>query len=266
MTNHYQTLGVDRNATPDEIKRAYRKLASQHHPDKGGDKVKFQEIQSAYSILGDDQKRAEYDNPMSRMNGFNFQSNGGGGNFNFESIFDIFGARFQHPQQQQRRAQHAIMTLWITLRDVAQGGHRSISVGTQQGTTTVEIEIPMGINDGDNIQYSGVGPGGVNLLITYRIHPDPKWARQGLTLQTEHTISIWDLILGCETPIKDILGNNYDLVVPAGTQPGTTLRLRGRGLSSRTGESGDLLIKIQARIPTDIPPELLDHINQIRSQ
>ena len=91
MTNHYQTLGVDRNAGPDEIKRAYRKLASQHHPDKGGDKVKFQEIQSAYSILGDDQKRAEDDNPMSRMNGFNFQSNGGGGNFNFESIFDIFG-------------------------------------------------------------------------------------------------------------------------------------------------------------------------------
>jgi molecular chaperone DnaJ len=264
MTDHYQTLGVDRNASPDDIKRAYRRLASQHHPDKGGDKGKFQEIQSAYSVLGDNQKRAAYDNPMSRHNGFNFQSNGG--NFNFESIFDIFGARFQHPHQQQHRAQHAIMTLWITLRDVAQGGHRSISVGTQQGTTTVEIEIPLGINDGDNIQYSGVGPGGVNLLITYRIHPDPKWTRQGLTLQTEHTISIWDLILGCETPIKDILGNNFDLIVPPGTQPGTTLRLRGRGLSSRTGESGDLLIKMQARIPTDISPELLDHINQIRSQ
>ena len=266
MTNHYQTLGVNRDATSDDIKRAYRRLASQHHPDKGGDKVKFQELQSAYAILSDDQKRAEYDNPMSRSNGFNFHTNGAGP-FNFESIFDIFGAKFQNPHQQHhRKAQHAVMTLWITLRDVAQGGNRSISVGTHQGNMTVEIEIPKGINDGDSIQYSGIGPGGIDLVITYRIHPDPKWARQGSTLQTEHTISIWDLILGCEIPIKDILGNNLSLAVPAGTQPGTTLRLRGRGLTPRAGDPGDLLVKVQAQIPSDIPPELLDHITQLRNQ
>ena len=265
MTNHYQTLGVNRDATTDQIKRAYRRLASQHHPDKGGDKAKFQEIQSAYAILGDDQKRAEYNNPMRGNNGFNFQTNGAGP-FNFESIFDIFGAKFQHPHQQQRRAQHAVMTLWITLRDVASGGNRSISVGTHQGTATVEIEIPLGINDGDSVQYSGIGPGGIDLVISYRIHPDPKWTRQGLTLQTEHTISVWDLIIGCETPLKDMLGNNLSLTVPPGTQPGTTLRLRGRGLRSRSGDTGDLLVKVQAQIPTDIPQELLDHITQIHKQ
>ena len=262
--NHYQTLGVDRNATPDEIKRAYRRLASQHHPDKGGDKNKFQEIEAAYRTLSDPQLKAQHDNPNPFGGGFgpgmNSQS------FNFESIFDIFGARFQHPQQQQRRAQHAIMTLWITLRDVAQGGNRSISVGTHQGNMAVEIEIPMGINDGDSVQYTGIGPGGIDLVITYRIHPDPKWARQGLTLQTEHTISVWDLIIGCETPLKDILGNNLSLTVPPGTQPGTVLRLRGRGLRSRSSDIGDLLVKIQAQIPTDIPQELMDHIIQIRNQ
>jgi curved DNA-binding protein len=268
MNNHYQTLGVERGADATKIKQAYRRLASQHHPDKGGDKNKFQEIEQAYRTLSDPQLRAQYDNPPSAFgsNGFGSQTNGPGA-FNFESIFDIFGARFQHPhQQQQRRAQHAVMTLWITLRDVAQGGSRSISVGTHQGTMAVEIEIPLGINDGDSVQYSGIGPGGIDLVITYRIHPDPKWVRQGLTLQAEHTVSIWDLILGCETPIKDILGNTLSLTVQPGTQPGTTLRLRGRGLNPRAGGAGDLLIKLQAQIPNDIPQELLDHIIQIRNQ
>ena len=265
MTNHYQTLGVDQNATPDQIKRAYRRLASQHHPDReGGDKNKFQEIEQAYRTLSDPQLKARHDNPSPFGSGVGQGMNNQ--SFNFESIFDIFGARFQQPHQQQRRAQHAVMTLWITLRDVAQGGNRSISVGTHQGTTTVEITIPSGINDGDSVQYSGIGPGGIDLVITYRIHPDPKWARQGSTLQTEHTVSIWDLIIGCEVPVKDILGNNLSLTVPAGTQPGTTLRLRGRGLTPRGGESGDLLVKIQAQIPTNIPQELLDHIIQIRNQ
>ena len=262
MNNYYQTLGIERGANADEIKRAYRRLASQHHPDKGGDKNKFQEIELAYRTLSDPQTRAQYDNPRSQP-GFGFHT--ANGNFDFESIFDIFGAKFQNPQQ-QRRAQHAVMTLWITLRDVSQGGRRTISVGTHQGTSAVEIEIPLGINDGDSVQYSGVGPGGIDLVINYRIHPDPKWVRQGLTLQTEHSISIWDLILGCETPIKDILGTNLSLTVPAGTQPGTILRLRGRGLASRAGDAGDLLIKIQAQIPNNIPKELLDQINQLRSQ
>ena len=266
MTNHYQTLGVDQNATPDQIKRAYRRLASQHHPDReGGDKNKFQEIEQAYRTLSDPQLKARHDNPSPFGSGVGQGMNNQ--SFNFESIFDIFGARFQHPhQQQQRRAQHAVMTLWVTLRDVAHGGNRTISVGTHQGTTTVEIAIPTGINVGDSVQYSGVGPGGMDLVITYRIHPDPKWVRQGLTLQTEHTISVWDLIVGCETPIKDILGNNLSLTIPPGTQPGTILRLRNRGLASRSSETGDLLVKVQAQIPTDIPQELLDYIIQIRGQ
>lgn len=264
MKNYYEILGVTRESNPDDIKRAYRRLASQHHPDKGGDKHKFQEVEEAYRTLSDPNARARYDNPMSGRGGpgFGFNNNG----FDFETIFDIFGARFQHPHQQQRRAQHAIMTLWITLRDVAQGGRKTVSVGTAQGNSTIEIEIPHGINDGESIQYSGIGPGGMDLVITYRIHQDPKWSRNGLTLQSEETISIWDLISGVDLPMRDILGTNLTLTIPPGTQPGTVLRLRGRGLSSRSGPGGDLLIKVQARIPTDIPQELLDHIDQIRNQ
>jgi DnaJ-class molecular chaperone len=254
MTNYYQTLGVDRNATQDEIKRAYRKLASQHHPDKGGDKAKFQEIEQAYRTLSDPQQRARHDNPQQP---FGNMSGMGGPGFNFESIFDIFGARFQqgvHRPQPQR----AMMTLWITLQDAVIGGRKTVSVGTYQGTQAVEIEIPKGIDDGTNVQYPGIGPGGMDLIVTYRIHQDPKWTRIGDTLQTKHTLSIWDLILGCEIEIRDIFGNVLSLTVPPQTQPGTTLRLRGRGVT----HSGDLLVQIQAQINNDIPDDLLAHIKQ----
>jgi DnaJ-class molecular chaperone len=263
MKNYYETLGVTRESTPDEIKRAYRRLASQHHPDKGGDKIKFQEVEEAYRVLSDPQQRAQHDNPsFGRNPGFAFQANG----FDFDTIFDVFGARFQHPYQQQRRTQHATMTLWVTLKDIAQGGRKAVSVGTAQGTSTIEIEIPAGIEDGNIVQYGGVGPGGMDLLITYKIHPDPRWNRTGLTLQTEETISVWDLILGAEIPVRDILGNNLKLTVQPGTQPGTVLRLKGRGLANRNGQIGDLLIRVQGRIPESIPQELLDHIIQIRGQ
>ncbi len=262
MKNHYETLGVNRTATTDEIKRAYRKLASQHHPDKdSGDKAIFQEIQAAYAVLSDDQKRAVYDNPQSHFSGFGGNQ---GGAFDFDSIFSIFGTRFHHPQQQ--RAQQARMSLWITLEDVALGGKRTISVGTQHGTMAVEIEIPQGINDGDAVQYSGIGPGGVDLIISYRIHPNPRWARQGLNLTTEQVVTIWDLILGCDLPVRDILGNSLSLTIPPSTQPGTTLRLKGRGLPQRNGPTGDLLVRIQARIPDTISPELTDLIKQNHQQ
>jgi len=255
MQNPYQTLGVDRNATADEIKRAYRKLASQHHPDKGGDKTKFQEIQSAYDTLSDHQRRSAFDNPRPQSHSFGFQGNGP---FDFQSVFDIFGARFQQPHQQ--RAQRAQMTLWITLLDVAQAGPKTISVGTHQGTMTVEIEIPAGINDGDTVQYPGIGPGGMDLLITFRVHPNPRWERQGLGLVTDQTVDIWDLILGCEVPITDISNTELSVTLPAGTQPGSLVRLKGRGLRDRSGQIGDLFIRVQARIPTDVPQELTDLI------
>jgi DnaJ-class molecular chaperone len=254
MQNPYQTLGVDRNASPDEIKRAYRRLASKHHPDKGGDKTRFQEIQAAYEAITN--PRPNTQNPFGHTN-----NGGNNGAFDFDHIFNVFGARFQQPHQ--RMQQQARMSLWITLKDAAQGGRRSITVGTAQGTQVVEIEIPAGINDSDSVQYPGIGPGGMDLIISFRIHPDAQWTRQGLDLITEHVLDMWDLILGTELQVRDILGHTLSVNIAAGTQPGTMMRLRGRGITARTGQAGDLLIKIQTRIPTDIPEDL---VKQIRDQ
>jgi len=256
MINYYQTLGVDRDATPDQIKRAYRKLASQHHPDKGGDKNKFQEIEQAYRTLSNPQQRAQHDTPTPF-------GNMGGQGFDFDSIFNVFGARFNQPRQQHQRA---MMTLWITLPDVARGGPKTISVGTHQGTMTVEIEIPPGIDDGASVQYPGIGPGGMDLVITFRIHPNPRWERQGPNLIMDHPVDVWDLITGTEIKVQDILGATLSLTVPVKTQPGTTFRLRERGLAQRSGAVGDLLVRVQARIPDHIPQTIIDAINQTRNQ
>jgi DnaJ-class molecular chaperone len=265
MTDYYQTLGVDRTATPDDIKRAYRRMASQHHPDKGGDKTRFQEIQAAYETLSDPNKRAAHDNPNPFGPGHSFGAGnpfGSPAGFNFESIFDVFGARFH----QQQRRQQAHMTLWVTLTDVALAGKKTISVGTHQGNMTVEIEIPAGINDGDSVQYGGIGPGGMDLVITFRIHSNPKWQRQGANLIVDYELSVWDLILGGDTQVEDILGNRLSLNVPPRTQPGTTFRLRGRGLRQRNAPAGDLLIRVQAVLPEPIPQTIIDAIAQTRSQ
>jgi DnaJ-class molecular chaperone len=262
MTDYYKTLGVSKTASADEIKKAYRKLASQHHPDKdGGNKTKFQEIQAAYSTLSDPQQRANYDNPSPFSNG-GFQGfQGSNGGFDFDTIFNVFGARFQQGGHHQR-PQHARMALWVTLRDIAIGGRKTVSVGTHQGTSTVEIDIPAGIHDGDSVQYPKLGPGGIDLIVQFRIHPDPKWTRNDCHLIGDHMVDFWTLIVGGDITIVDLLGTELSLTIPPHTQPNTIFRLRGRGLANRSGATGDIMIKIQARLPESISPELLDLIKQ----
>ena len=258
MPDYYSILGVNRDAAPDEIKRAYRRLASQHHPDKGGDKNKFQEIEAAYRTLSDPAQRQQYDNPSPFGPGGGFQGPG----FDFQSIFDMFGARFNHGHQQHHFRQQARMSLWITLSDVARGGRRTVSVGTQHGTHAVEIDIPQGIDDGDTVQYGGIGPGGMDLIITFRIHPDPRFQRQGLHVIHETTVSVWQLILGTTVNIRDVQGNQIELAIPAGTQPGTLLRLKGRGLTRQGRGTGDLLVRVANTIPEGIDQDLRELIER----
>jgi len=259
MTDYYAALGVPRTATADDIKRAFRKLASQHHPDKGGDTQKFQAIQQAYATLSDEQKRAEYDNPRPQFSGFQ----GHPGGLNINDIFgQMFGQGFGQQQHQHPRRSHVRMTLWISLLDVATGGKRTVSLGTQAGVSAVEIEIPLGINDGDNVQYEGIGPGGSDLVVQFKVTPDRKWQRDGLNLLQEVRIDIWDLILGGELTIDTLTGKTLSTQVPARTQPGTVLRLKAQGLRDRAGQTGDIMIRVQAQIPENIAPEIIDAIQK----
>lgn len=260
MTDYYATLGVAKNASQDEIKKAFRKLASQHHPDKGGDTGKFQEIQAAYDTLGDTDKRAAYDNPAPQFGGF-----GQGAQFgNMHDIFSqMFGGQSPFGQQHPRR-NHVRMSLWISLLDVARGGKRPVALGTQSGTSTIEIEIPLGIEDGDNVQYQGIAPGGQDLVIQFRVQPDSNFRREGLNLFANQKISVWDMLLGADTEIRNIEGHALTIKIPARTQPGTTLRLRQQGLRDRNGRRGDLMVKITPEFPANIAPEIISAIEQHR--
>lgn len=266
MPDYYSILGVARTATADEIKRAYRRLASQHHPDKGGDTQRFQEIQTAYDVLGDAQKRADYDNPSP----FKTRPDGGwqqAGPFDFNNIFEMFGARFPD-HMQSRPATSARLQLWISLGDVAVGGTRVIAVGTRGGNSNSEINIPPGIEDGDTVRYAAAGPGGVDLVVTFRIRPDPEWTRNGDSVSRDIEVDFWTCILGGEITVPTITGSAVVIVIPASTRSGTVMRVRGHGLPRKNMPThrGDLLIRIQAQLPKNIPQSLIDQIRAIQGQ
>lgn len=251
MTDYYKILGVDRTASADEIKQAYRKLAARHHPDRGGNTAEFQTIQEAYDTLGDANRRQMYDRPQANFHEFNFNTNNG--SFNFDEIFNMFGTRFGHAQ----RRNQIRLNLWISLFDVATGGTRQVAINAGHAASTVEIQIPAGIDDGDTVQYPNLAPGGGDLIITFRIHPDDNWQRQGSTLMRDELISIWTLILGGDIEVTTITGEKLMVSVPPGAQPNSLLRVRGKGLPARTGPRGDMLVRVQARIPANISAELM---------
>lgn len=262
MKDYYRILGVTKQATANEIKQSYRRLASQYHPDKGGDTARFQEIQEAYAVLGDEQKRREYDNPRPQTH-FNFGAGMPGG-MNLDDIFNMFGAGMRQSQMNPR------IQLWITLEDVARGGPRPISLQIGDQAATISIDIPPGISDGDTIRYPRLSPNGQDLIVVYRIKPDGRWQREGRDVTTEKQVSILDLILGTEIPIDDLAGATLMLKIPPGTQPGSLLRMRGRGLPASTlpgragGQAGDLLVRVQGYIPTELSNDLVDAIRRAR--
>lgn len=259
MKDLYAILGVPRDATSDDIKRAYRRLAMQHHPDRGGDQNLFQEIQQAYEVLSDPNRRAQYDRPPQQNININWGGQG------FQDIFDVFRRQgFDFGGQTQRRG-HVRLDLWISLEDAARGGSRTVSIGTNAGVNAVNIEIPLAINDGDHVQYQGIAPGGQDLVVTYRIQPHGTWQRSGLDLSTTREVMIWDLILGGDITLVDIHGAELTARLPPMTQPGTRLRLRDRGMRTAQGQTGDLFLQIQARLPQTIPDQLIAAIREHRS-
>ena len=251
MRDYYKTLGVDRSASAEDIKRAYRRLASQHHPDKGGDKARFQEIQEAYDALSNPERKAAHDNP-----GFSFETDG----FAFHDIFDVF----RQQAMAQGRVRAVRMQLWISYRDLLDSTPKTVSVATPQGQANIELSVPGYIEDGESVRYPRLAPGGHDLIVMFRFHHDPVWQHQSRNLLTERTVSIWDLLLGKEIEVVTPDSVTMSVSIPAGTQPGQCLRIRSHGLPTKQGGRGDLMIRLAARLPDSVSPELMEQIRQER--
>lgn len=252
MNNPYHVLGVSPNASPEQIKKAFKQLAMKYHPDRGGDEAKFKEINEAYAILSNPERKQQHDNP-----GFNFRHTPGG---NFHDVFDEF-----FRQQRQQRTSTVRLSLYIDLKTAAIGGEKLVSLQTSNGPQAVEIEIPEGINDGDTVRYPQL-LGHSDLQVTFRIHPDKIWQRQGNNLTKEIAIDFWDFILGTKVEVETIYNERIALTVPPKTQPGTLMRVKGKGMRGKyAGQQGDMFVKLLAELPKDLPDDLIDTIKRLRN-
>jgi len=256
--DHYAVLGVTKTSTPDEIKKAYRKLASQHHPDKGGDTAKFQQIQEAYAVLSDPDKRAQYDNPQQ---GFNTQFQWNVHGMPMDDIFaQVFGQGF-NPFQQQRQGRQVLRThVSLRLQDSYTGIKQVLRINTEKGTKVLEINVPPGVKNGDQMRYDNVIENAI-LLVEFVLLPDLHFDRKQDDLYSNHSLSVLDLIVGTSFDFTTISGKTVKVNVKPGTQPYMQLRLPGQGMPiTNTNKYGDQLILIKAYVPDNINQDIIDAI------
>jgi curved DNA-binding protein len=302
--DYYKILGVERSASPEEIKHAYRKLAMQYHPDRNpGDKAaeeKFKEINEAHQVLSDSQKRGRYDQLGSSYSQWQ-QSGGAPGGFNWEDwvtqsqgqggvrveygdLNDIFGegsfsdfftqifGGMGGTRTQTRRTTRPARPrdyeypLTITLQEAYQGASRTVQVEDRR----MEVKLPAGAKTGTRVRMAGAapaGPGGQrgDLYLVLDVAPDSRFERSGDDLTTEVTVDLYTAVLGGQvnvpTPGGDVL-----LTIPAGTQPGQTFRLAGRGMPKLRNpqEHGDLLARAKVRLPRNLTPEQRELFERLR--
>ena len=269
MANAYETLGVGKNATEAEIKKAYRSMASKHHPDKGGDTAKFQEIQSAYETLTDPQKRQQHDNPQhSGFHEFHFNSGP-------EDIFSqFFGGHnpFQQQQRQARKNKDLRINLVVSLASTLEPQTRTVSVQTTKGDRfNVDVNIPRGISHGTTIKYSQLGDNMFetltrgDLYVIISIQPENKFEIHGINLFTEITIDSIDAMTGIDKEITGVDGRVWLVKIPPGAQFGSRFSLQGQGLFQMNSSiRGDLIAQLTIKTPT-LSAEQLNILRTIKS-
>jgi curved DNA-binding protein len=265
--DYYEVLGVGRGADAEEIRRAYRQLARKHHPDVSkGDRSsedKFKEINEAYEVLKDPEKRRKYDalganwKAGDQFNGGSPFNGAGGSGFNFGGFSDFFSAMFGNQGQGPPRGAPAgtgmeaeEVELRVPISTVVNGG----VLGIRYNGRSFDVRIPKGIAEGKKIRLAGEGSGGADVLLQIRYADDEHYRVEDDTLVTDARISPATAALGGRVPVATPEGE-INLTIPAGSSSGKRLRLRGMGLPRPAGDRGDLLVEVVIAIPVTLSEE-----------
>ncbi len=298
--DYYETLGVSRGAKEDEIKKAYRKLARKYHPDLNPNnkqaEEKFKEVQEAYEVLGDADKRGKYDQlgpnwksgsdftpPNSWQTEFDpsemfgrrggrpgagagaggFGRQGGGGSFS--DFFEMFfgGAGRAGTQPHGDSVEEAETELTLPLSDMHRGTTRKLTVQFPRGRKVIDVRIPPGARNGSRIRVPHGGPSGGDLYIRLKLDPNSGFSVSGDDTEVEVEITPWEAALGAAIEVPTLDGK-ADIRIPPGVASGQRLRLKAQGLTIRAGGRGDHFVKLKIAVPKTLSPEEERLFQQLR--
>ena len=280
--DYYQTLGVSRTATADELKKSFRRLAREFHPDVAKDKKKaeekFKDINEAYEVLSDPEKRKKYDElganwksgaefrPPPGYGGFpggqtahggrpmnpgEFETHFGGTGFSdfFEQLFGAQrrggpGARGSFAEEAEPAGRDVEGDIMVTLEEAHHGSVRTVTVRHENGRDSHQVKIPAGITEGQKLRIAGRGQAGGDLYLRVRLAKHPDFEVDGHNLHHELELTPWEAALGAEIAVPTLEGR-VAIKIPSGTSSGRKLRVRGRGL----GKTGDLIVTTRIVVP-----------------
>lgn len=303
--NYYEVLGLKKDAAEKEIKSAYRKLARKYHPDTNpGDKaseLKFKEINEAYQVLSDAKKRKYFDKfgpqweqmlqagiDPDQPRAWGGEGNGPGGfrveygdsgGINLDDLFGNLGGAFsgfggfggaRRQKAKPAKGSDIEAGLTLTLEEAEMGGAKPFSMDSGSGARRIEVTIPKGTRDGAKLKLTGqgaqgpAGPGDLILKISIAEHPLFKVAGDDIRLEFE--VPVEDAVLGAEAKVPLMGGRTATLTIPEGTQNGKVFRMKGEGLTKRSGGKGDLFARIKVMLPEKATDDVKAIFRQLRSK
>ena len=288
MADYYKTLGVSRNASQDEIRKAYKKLARENHPDvKPGDEAaaeRFKEAAEAYDVLGDEDKRKKYDQ---FGEAYQYAGKGGGGPFpggfqgtgpiDLGDLFggqvdlgDILGGAFGGGGQAKPLplpGRDVQSNIDVPFQMAATGGSYDVSIQRDGRVERLEVKIPPGVKTGSVVRLAEEGEAGRNggkpgdLLITVRVGPHPYFRRDGNDVIFDLPVTVAEAVLGAKVDVPTLTEGQVTLTVPPGSSSGTKLRLRGKGFPDlKTKQPGDQYAVIKIVVPGSIDDAAAEHL------